>query len=58
MIVNYSQQPINVKQVKEEQHGEQYHLIYINNQTKQIDKLLPNTKIILRNKSEIFVDKL
>jgi hypothetical protein len=39
MIVNYLQQPTNVKQVKEEQHGEQYQLTYINNQIKQIDKL-------------------
>jgi hypothetical protein len=39
MIVNYLQQPTNVKQVKEEQHGEQYQLTYTNNQIKQIDKL-------------------
>jgi hypothetical protein len=39
MIVNYLQLLINVKQVKEELHGEQCQLIYINNQTKQIDQL-------------------
>jgi hypothetical protein len=39
MIVNYLQLLINVKRAKEELHGEQCQLIFINNQIKQIDQL-------------------